>query len=472
MRFIVTVIFASITIVSCTKTQPERTTITLEKPIVIARDSINKIPEDVPVINPFKTHKLTLLITNNVNTFFLYKGESLGLEFELLRLFLKEKKISLEIKLIDDMEHIRDSLHATGAHMAAGTFIIPDEPMPNVLYSKPIYTTDLLLVKHKDHTAAVTSPSVIRNAPYVKYLWDNNKNIEGLTPIYVSDLTTKELLLKQVHFKEIESTIADANEVALMQAIYPDIVVEKVLAKNAPVGFMFHPKMDTLRIIYNKWLVKHKHTTDYRWIIKKYESLPQSISNLLKVAPIEEYTSKLSLYDELIKKHAEGIGWDWRLVASLIHQESHFNPKLRSWVGACGLMQVMPHTASVYGHVYGKNIFVPKSNIVAGTSYIRWLEKNFFKDSSIAFIERQKFIVASYNAGPGHIEDARALCVKYKLNPNIWEGNVEKMILAKSYPKYYRDAVCKYGYCRGYETSTYVKNIFNYYGRYSYYFNQ
>jgi len=372
MRFLVAIIFTCIAIVSCTKTQPEGAAAVAEKPMVIISDTIKEKPKDVPVTNPFKTHKLTLLITNNVNTFFLYKGESHGLEFELLRLFLKEKKISLEIKLIDDMEHIRDSLHATGAHMAAGTFIIPDQPLPNVLYSKPIYTTDLLLVKHKDHTAAVTSPSVIKDAPYLRYLSAKDA-IKGLTPVYVSDQTTKELLLKQVHFKEIESTIADANEVALIQAIYLDVRIEKVLAKDAPVGFMFHPEMDTLRVVYNKWLAKHKHSTDYRWIIKKYEALPQSISDLLKVAPIEEYTSKLSLYDTLIKKHAEQIGWDWRLIASLIHQESHFNPKLKSWVGACGLMQVMPHTASVYGHVYGKSIFVPKSNIAAGTAtYIGW----------------------------------------------------------------------------------------------------
>jgi membrane-bound lytic murein transglycosylase F len=75
-------------------------------------------------------------------------------------------------------------------------------------------------------------------------------------------------------------------------------------------------------------------------------------------------------------------------------------------------------------------------------------------------------VIASYNSGVGHIQDARALCVKYKLDPNIWEDNVEKMILAKSNPKFYNDPVCKHGYCKGHETITYVHNILFYYNNY------
>jgi membrane-bound lytic murein transglycosylase F len=94
------------------------------------------------------------------------------------------------------------------------------------------------------------------------------------------------------------------------------------------------------------------------------------------------------------------------------------------------------------------------------------MDANFFKDEGIKPEDRQKFIIASYNAGYGHVRDARALAVKYGYNPNIWDGNVEKMILAKSNPKYFNDEVCQFGYCRGEETVRYVSIIMTYYNHY------
>ncbi|ABG60041.1 transglycosylase SLT domain-containing protein [Cytophaga hutchinsonii] len=429
--------------------------------------------DDPVVLNPLKTKKLKLLIVNNANTFFVYKGEAFGLEYELLKLFLKEKKIDCEIILVNNVVYIRDSLHFYGGHMAASTFIIPDKPMPAVCYSKPIYMADLVLVKHKDHVQKITNVTLLKDAPYVHYLRTNsNKPLDSFTVTYTAELLTKEFLLRQVNKKEIEATIVDANEAAIAMAVFPDLVLEKIIEHNAPVGFMFHSEMDTLRSAFDSWLVKNKNTSDYQWILKKYRSLPADIADLTQTQghSVKELLSVISLYDDIIKKHAKEIGWDWRMVASLIHQESHFKPNLKSWEGACGLMQVMPRTALIYGRVSDKDIFKPQANIIAGTKYIRWIENNYFLDSAITKSNKEKFILASYNAGAGHVEDARALCKKYKLDPNVWEDNVEKMLLAKTQPKYYNDKVCKYGYCRGYETTDYVNTILRYYKDYTYYY--
>lgn len=428
---------------------------------------------DAPIQNPLKTHKLKLLITNNINTYFLYRGENMGLEYELLQLFLRSKHIDLEIEMIKDVENIRDSIHARGAHMAAATFIEPATKLKRVLYSAPIYTTDIVLVKHKDNLDSPSKPVVIKDAPYMRYLLRaDTTNLKNIEPIYSTEQLSKETLLKQVHSKEIESTIADANEAAIANAFYPDVIIDAILEHDAPVVFMFHSKMDTLQAEFNSWLKKNKNTTDYRWILQKYAMLPEKINEQLKITPINTITRKISSYDALIKKYAATIHWDWRLVAALIHQESKFNPSTKSWVGACGLMQVMPNTAYHHSHITKKQLFIPGYNLKAGTEYIKWLEQNYFNDSTILDSEKEKFILASYNSGAGHVTDAQALCVKYHLNPNVWEGNVEKMILAKSEPKYYTDPVCKHGYCRGQETSSYVKNILFYYKNYSCYFKE
>jgi membrane-bound lytic murein transglycosylase F len=107
----------------------------------------------------------------------------------------------------------------------------------------------------------------------------------------------------------------------------------------------------------------------------------------------------------------------------------------------------------------------PDLNIATGTKYFRWIYNHFDKPE-FAEADKIKFSLAAYNAGIGHVFDARALARKYKLNPNVWTDNVEVMLLNKSSRKYYSDPVVKHGHCRGYETRTYVRHIMQYYEHY------
>jgi membrane-bound lytic murein transglycosylase F len=307
----------------------------------------------------------------------------------------------------------------------------------------------------------------LSDAPYVHYLWNEHfDKVKGYEKKFTSQHNSKMWLMHEVEIKNIEATIGDEQEFHLLHLQDPNIVIDKVICNDAPVGLMFNQQYDSLYNDFKMWLYKNKNSRDYQWILKKYKNLPSDLAKAYKTESLSEQNKKMSSYDIYIKKYANQIAWDWRLLSALIHQESRFNPTLRSWVGACGLMQVMPRVANAYAHVHGKKIFNPELNIKAGTAYLSWLINNYFSDSTITDHNRLCFLIASYNAGPGHITDARALCVKHKLNPNVWKDNVERMVLAKSNPLYYKDAVCKHGYCRGFETVTYVKNILNYYSYY------
>ena len=113
-----------------------------------------------------------------------------------------------------------------------------------------------------------------------------------------------------------------------------------------------------------------------------------------------------------------------------------------------------------------EDLYDPEQNIRAGVDYIRWLDKYWSRQIADKE-ERKKFVLASYNIGFGHIEDARRLAEKYGADPNIWFGNVDKYLLRKSKPKYYNDEVVRNGYSNGKETYAYVKNIIQRYERYS-----
>ena len=177
---------------------------------------------------------------------------------------------------------------------------------------------------------------------------------------------------------------------------------------------------------------------------------------------IDEYLEdsrreSISEYDAIIKEGVQRLGWDWQMVASIVWNESRFDINAVSSQGARGLMQFMPRTAARFG-LEGEDLKDPKKNIEAGVEYLMFLERRF--DEVVDRDERIKFILAGYNAGPGHVRDAMALAEKYGDNPYVWDGSVEKWLLALQKRKYYTDEVCRHGFFRGRYTVRYVKDVF------------
>jgi hypothetical protein len=210
----------------------------------------------------------------------------------------------------------------------------------------------------------------------------------------------------------------------------------------------------------NAWIKKFTLSTAYTAIFNKYFKTDKNIAEGFDEENALLQQGRISRYDAIIQKYAKQMNWDWRLIAALIKQESSFNPMATSWAGAQGLMQLMPGTARKMG-AFPSQIYNPEHNIRTGTSYLRYLE-DFWKDIP-DLTQRTKFILASYNAGPGHVVDAKNLAKKYGYPPDKWDGSVEYFILYESNPRFYTDEVCRFGYCRGSEPFNYVRRIINKY---------
>lgn len=182
-------------------------------------------------------------------------------------------------------------------------------------------------------------------------------------------------------------------------------------------------------------------------------------SNEVKRRPKAVFLSRergvISIYDDLFKNASAVTGWDWKLIAAQCYQESAFDPNARSYVGAQGLMQLMPATAQSMGLKDGE-VWQPEKNIDAAARYIVQLTKTFsdIRDPQ----ERIMFVLASYNGGSMHVRDAMALARKYGKNSQRWD-DVAPFILGLQHPQYYRDPVVKSGYMIGSETAGYVNNI-------------
>ncbi len=166
----------------------------------------------------------------------------------------------------------------------------------------------------------------------------------------------------------------------------------------------------------------------------------------------------ISPFDRLIAYHANAEGFDWRLIAALIFEESHFDPTSRSDKGAVGLMQVRPVAAEAVGAV---EFHTPADNVQTGVRYLRQLDDMFHAASGR---DRLAIILAAYNMGPGHVRDAQMLATHFGYDPNRWQDALELMLPLLEQPSVYGQL--PNGYAKGSETVAYVYRILERYKRY------
>lgn len=207
-----------------------------------------------------------------------------------------------------------------------------------------------------------------------------------------------------------------------------------------------------------QWLQSHqKDFFDYTTIRVK-SNVGRAYTPTRKIAsPIMNAArGQISLYDCIFKRYAILCHWDWRLLAAQAYQESSFDPQAVSHMGAMGLMQLMPATAHDVG-VAPSDVFIPEDNVRGATKLINRLNAHYA--TIVNDDERINFILAAYNAGAGHVDDARALAKKYGKDPAVWLDNVDAFILRMSSPDYYNQPEVKHGYFRGSETYDYVNSV-------------
>lgn len=174
-------------------------------------------------------------------------------------------------------------------------------------------------------------------------------------------------------------------------------------------------------------------------------------------APIRNLArGEISIFDPLFKQYGKNLGWDWKLLAAQAYQESAFDPEAVSFMGAMGLMQLMPSTAKSVGVKMDK-VFVPEHNVRGAARLISLLKEHYSKIHNES--ERINFILAAYNAGSGHVDDARRLAKKYGKDPDRWLGNVDGFVLRMAQPRFYNQPEVQHGFFRGQETHDYVNSI-------------
>jgi membrane-bound lytic murein transglycosylase F len=417
---------------------------------------------------PLMKKKLRVLTLHSVNSFFLYDGEEHGLEYELLQLYTKQHDLLIDIITVENYKQMYDSIASGNFDVAMGTLFINNAMDSIAPFSNPLYYSDVILATAAEKLSVSNSFSpvhIIHQSPLHFWIKENDSIHGTIDSINHLDLdVSKESALERVAKAEFSGLLVDKHDLLIMHSYFPQLKELTLIQEQQPIGFVFNPHSESLKDHFNAWHAKKRHSIDYLYTIRKYDDHSAFIREKLKheMPVIREGT--ISKYDSLIRRYATKESFDWKLIAAIIHQESRFRPHIVSPVGAYGLMQLMPSVAKTY-KINFRSLAAPDLNIALGTKYFRWIYNHFDKPE---FTEEDKikFSLASYNAGIGHVHDARALARKYKMDPNVWTDNVEVMLLNKGSRKYYTDPVVKHGHCRGFETRVYVRNIMQYYEHY------
>lgn len=425
---------------------------------------------------------INALVDNNSFSYFIYKGRPMGYEYELLRLLAKHLKVDLKITVTSGVEKAIEQLNSGEGDILAFPLTITKERTQYVNFSRPLFNSYQVLVQRKPEnwrklTQDQIDNNVIRNAAdlidkevHVMKSSSFAQRMKNLSEEIGGDIILKEdsadalseSLIKQVAVGEIEYTVADHPIAMVNAAYYPNLDVSTILSLPQQIAWAVRKNSPDLLNVINEWLIKVKKEPTFMVIYNRYFKSPRT--SLLRMS--SDYSSlggnKISPYDALIKEGSEKLGWDWRLLAAVIYQESRFVVNNESWAGARGLMQLMPETAERFG---AKNLDDPRQSIRAGVNFLKYLDKYWAKTVTDEQ-ERLKFVLASYNAGLSHIIDARELAKKHKKDSTQW-SDVEYFLLQKSNPEFYRDPVVVAGYCKCEEPVNYVKNVLDRYTEYT-----
>ncbi len=416
-----------------------------------------------------KHHQLRLITRNNASTYFLWKNQLMGFEYDLIKHFAKQQKLNLKVLVANDFQQMTDWLEqGYGDIISAGLIKTAEREKLPFAFTEPYLNVQELIVQRKNDKTIDSQSDLAQRTFYIRksssyfntlLRLQNKLRSEGIhfSIETVPETMETEEIIKQVIDGKFDITLADSLIIAIEQSWHNELKVSLTLTGEQGQRWLVRKEDQELLNELNKFIKKEYKQLFYNITYNKY------LKNSRKLFDAEKRDNNdktISPYDALIKSLAKEYNFDWRLIAAQVNKESLFNPKAKSWAGAKGLLQVMPRTAREVGI---DHLEEPENGLRAGLKYMAWLDSQL--SSELPADVQVWFTLAAYNAGLGHLKDARSLAIKQGLNPDRWFGNVEKTFLLLSKPKYHKKA--RYGYVRGIEPVTYVKEIQALYELYS-----
>ncbi|MDF7799342.1 transporter substrate-binding domain-containing protein [Pontiellaceae bacterium B1224] len=416
---------------------------------------------------------LRVLTRNNPACYFMHRGQLMGFEYELVRLFAKKHDLEVVVIVPENWNEMGKWLEEGRADLIAAAVTMTAKPFDKkhgleychrygefneVIIGRANDSTIQSLDDLNDRTIHVR-----KSSSYFESLQDlkKKKKLQFKIELVPENEETFEILEK-VAQGTYDLTCADQtilNEsVRLGEQLNPVIKLPTVRGYS----WVARKNQPQLQAAVNAFFKQELGGSDYNTIYNRYFNMARNTALDENFKPTG--TGEISPYDNLVKKYAAIYDFPWTLICSQMFQESGFKNDAVSWCGAQGLLQLMPATAKEVGV---KDPFDPGQNIRGGTDYLK-RQYNRVPDEVDA-LNTTCFALAAYNGGYGHLIDARNLAEQKGKNPNIWTDNVDYAYALLSESRYAKRA--KYGYCRSGEIISYVRKIMSRYVAYDEFMN-
>lgn len=424
---------------------------------------------------------MNVAVDYSSTTYFVYKGEVMGFEYDLLKIIEDHFGIKVNIIIEPSIEQAIEMLNRGEVDLIAYPLTITRERKKIMAFTEHYVSQRQVLVQRKqenwremklheiekylirDQTDLIGSNiHVLNHSSYINALQALEEQIGGDINIIEDppDVDTEQLI-QNVANGEYDYTISDENIALVNRAYYPILDVETPVSFPRRIAWAVRLNAPELLDTLNQGINRLKRNGTIKILYDKYFKSSRKAARMARSDYASFSGQKLSPYDDLIREYAKKLQWDWRLLASMVYQESRFDPTSKSWAGAQGLLQLMPITARDHNV---RNRADPQQSLRGGTEYLQWIDRQWksrVEDNN----ERLKFVMASYNVGLGHVYDACALTEKFGANPQVWE-DVKPNLIKLASRKYFSDPVVKLGYARGSEPVNYVDEILVRYDRY------
>ncbi|MDP3210672.1 MAG: membrane-bound lytic murein transglycosylase MltF [Methylotenera sp.] len=430
--------------------------ITSCKPI----DPLNSAPN----IDPNKK-EIVFVTHNGPSTYYLdNESQPAGMEYDLAVLFVKEYFPGYEARflLVNSISDVIPSLLKGKAHIAAANLSITDMRKHLVLFSSAYQETQQQLIFNNEvnkkpkgvsglYDKKITVP---KGTSYAERLAEIQKEHTALKWSSISQTNT-ESLLEEVSDGLLDFTVADNHLAALMQNYHPNLEVAMPLGPTDQIAWAMSKNTDPqLLIKMNDFFAKIKKNGTLRNILDRHYGHNKRLNTLDVTTFLKRINTLLPKYIHLFKQAQDITGLDWRFLAAVSYRESHWDTYNTSPTNVRGLMMLTESTADLMGVT---DRLDPKQSIPAGAKYLLKLRDTV--PERIPEPDRTYMALAAYNIGYAHVEDARVLAKRLKLNPDSWADVKKTLVLLKN-PDYY--TTLKYGYASGGAPVIFVESVRSY----------
>ena len=409
--------------------------------------------------------RLRMLTINQPTTYYLWRGELLGFEYELVRSFAAANELELEVVVAPDIEVLFEWLALGRGDLIAASLVRTDEREAMGLgFTRPYHFIRETFVTAGPPVAALADLAGRRVTvnPVTSYA----TTLAGLRTQADFDLDLVKLsttrILDAVVAGDLDVTLVDGHRAQLEATFEPRLSLGLALKPDKGLRWAVRGANVDLKERLDNYIRENHRGYDFNVLVQKYFVNERRMTRQREHRVTDD---ALSPFDGIVKPLAGGAGFDWRLIVSQMYQESGFDPERVSFAGAEGLLQVLPRTAQELG-VDPAKLKQPEVGIAAGVDYLAWTRQRF---PDLPVGEQLWFALGAYNAGAGHVRDGRRLARRLGLDGSLWFDNVEQAMLKLADPEYAREAV--YGYVRGSEVTRYVREIRDRYRAYLLHFD-